>query len=256
MEKDFSREELIYKLGKLEAHDAILNCFHRFLQYLSLQHKPGVMDCFALECEDVSYESGKSGVYRGREAMDAYFDYLVEAAKLRGILYEQFTYEHVIEVASDGKTAKFTSLSPGINVNAPARIQAWNKGKYYIDFIKTSAGEWKIWHMHRFLTYSAELERGPLHTQYTETAERSVKEYDECFKASPTDPTTYFKLFNPKTRNYNLPEPPMPYDTWDGMTDLVVTRAYHNPQEPETMEDMVDCPVRLGRGDEGYVKAW
>lgn len=256
MGNTLSTQEFMTRLLKLEAHDAILNCFHRFLQYLSLQHKQGVLDCFALDREDVSYETGKSGVFVGREALDHYFDYLYEAAKLKGLLYEQYTYEQVIEIAGDGKTAKLTSISPGININAPARIQAWSKGKFYVDFVLEQDGSWKIWHLHRFLTYEAEMERGPLHTQYTETVEKSVKEYADCFQAQPTAAPTYFQLFDPKKRNYPMPEPPAPYGAWDGMTDLVRTRPYQNPDLPETMEHEVESVIRLGRGDEGYGKAW
>jgi hypothetical protein len=115
------RQEAIKRLEKLEARDAILNCFHRFLQYLSLQHELGVMQCFPLECYDVSFESAKSGIYIGADSMKKYFGCLPELAGLRGMLYEQFAFDHVIEIAQDGKTAKLTSLSPGINVNAQAR---------------------------------------------------------------------------------------------------------------------------------------
>jgi len=141
-------------------------------------------------------------------------------------------------------------------LNAPARVQAWNNGKFYVDFIYDEEFGWKIWHLHRFLTFKSEMERGPIHSQYTEKIERSAKVYADCFKAKPTKPTTYFSLFNPKARNYLLPEPPSAYESWDGMTDLERTRPYHNPDRPETMEGEVQTIVRLGRSEEGIGKAW
>jgi hypothetical protein len=256
VDEDNIIQEINKRIERMEAIYAISNCFHKYLQYLSLQHKPGVLECFALECEDVSFESAKSGVYVGADSISRYFDYLPEMAKLRGMLYEQFSFDQVIEIARDGRTAKLTSVSPGLNVNAGARVQAWNNGKFYIDFFKTANGEWKIWHLHRFLTYEAELERGPLYTQYTHDIEMSYKEMADCFTANPDKPTTYFKLFNPKTRNYMLPEPPEPYEEWEGMSDLIRTRPYQNPDIPESMKGEVESIVRLGRGDEGYGKAW
>ena len=250
------RRDAAARIGKLEAHDAVLNCFHRFLQYLSLQHEPGVLGCFALECDDVSFESSKSGVYIGAESIKKYFGYLPRLSKLRGMLYEQYTFDQVIEVAQDGKTAKLTSISPGLNINAQARVQAWNKGKFYIDFIRNESGEWKIWHLHRFLTYEAELERGPLYSQFTEDIENACKDYADCFEAQPNRPTTYLQLFNPKEKNYMMPEPPSPYEKWCGMTDMIRTRPYQNPEIPGSTEETVEVPVRLGRGDEGYGKAW
>lgn len=256
MKIDDRKQELLTRIYRMEAEDEIMNCFHRFLQYLSLQHKPGVLACFALDQKDVSYETGKSGVFVGKEALEEYFEYLHEMAKLKGLLYEQFSFDQVIEVAEDGKTAKLTSLSPGDALNAPARVQAWDRGKFYVDFIREADGSWKIWHLHRFLTFKTEMERGPLHTQYTERIEMSSPEYAACFKAKPSKPTTYFKLFDPKTKNYMMPEPPEAYKTWDGMTDLNRTRPYQNPDIPGTTDYEVESVVRLGRGDEGYGKAW
>jgi hypothetical protein len=75
------------------------------------------MQCFALECDDISFESAKPRVYMGADSMKEYFGYLPELARLRGILYEYFVFDHVIEIAQDGKVAKLTSLSPGTNIS-------------------------------------------------------------------------------------------------------------------------------------------
>ena len=78
------RQEAIKHWEKLEAHDAILNCLHRLLQYLSLQYEPGDMQCFALECDVVSLESAKSGVYIGTDSIKKIFRFFARIGKIAG----------------------------------------------------------------------------------------------------------------------------------------------------------------------------
>jgi hypothetical protein len=244
------KAELIKRLRRIEEYNEIIHCFNRYLQYYALHHKPGVLSCFALEREDVSFEASQSGVFIGAEAISDYFDCLPKMAERRGILTEQHCVAPVVEFAGDGNTAKLTSLSPGCKVVAPARVQAWSWGKFYIDFVKLDSGQWKIWHMHWFETFEADMERGPLHTQFTQRIENSFKGIADIHTAKPTKPTSYFHLFGPTTRTYNLPQPPAPYETWEGMTDLEMTRPYQNPTKPETMEGEVKTVISLGKGSE------
>ena len=220
------------------------------MQFYALHHKPGVLGCFAMEYEDVSFEFGKSGVFIGPQAVTDYFECLPEMAKRPGILTEQHCVAPVVEFAADGRTAKFTSLSSGCKVVAPARVQAWSWGKFYADFIRLEDGAWKIWHLHFFQTFEADMERGPLHTQYTQRIENSFKDIADIHKAKPTKPSPYFHLFDPTTRTYNLPEPSTAYEEWDGMTDMVRTRPYQNPDIPESMKGEVQTVISLGKGSE------
>lgn len=244
-------ENFVKRLKRVESYNQIINCFNRYLQYYALHHKPGVLSCFALEKEDVSFEAGKSGVFVGKEGVSDYFECLPKMAERRGILTEQHCVSPLVVFADDGKTAKLTSLSPGCRVVAPARIQAWSWGKYYVDFIETEAG-WKIWHLHWFQSFESEMEHGPLHSQFTQRIEKSFPELAEIESAQPTKSTSFFHLFDPKTRTYNMPEPQQRYETWDGMTDLVRTRPYQNPDKPETMEGEVKTVINLGHIEEAY----
>lgn len=244
-------ENLYKRMKAVEDYHEIIKCFNKYLQYNALHHKPGVLSCFAMDQEDVSFEWGNSGKFVGPKDVDAYFDCLPKMAERRGILTEQHAVSPEVHIAGDGKTAKLTSLSPGMKVVAPARSQAWSWGKFYVDFIETAAG-WKIWHLHWFETYQADFERGPLHTQYAQRFEDSFPDIAEIHSAKPTEPSTYHHLFDPKTRTYNMPEPQDDYETWTGMTDMVRVRPYQNPDIPESMEGEVQTVISLGRNDEAY----
>lgn len=154
------------RIRKIEDYNDVINCFDRFLQYLALQHKAGVLECFAMDKEDVSCEYSKSGKFIGPQAVSDYFECLPRMAARPGIMSEQHCVSPVVEFAGDRKTAKLTCMSAGMKVIAPARTQAWSWGKFYADFIQTDTG-WKIWHLHFLPTFEADMERGPLHTQYT-----------------------------------------------------------------------------------------
>lgn len=245
------KEEFVKRVKRIEDYNAIINCFNRYLQYYALHHKPGVLECFALDREDVSVEISRSGIFTGRAAVEDYYECLPRRAASRGVMNEQHCVAPVVQFAADGKTAKLTSLSSGMKVVSPARVQAWSWGKFYADFIETQAG-WKIWHLHWFHSFEADMERGPLHTQFTQRIEKSFEEVAALETAEPTRPSSYFHLFDPKTRTYNMPEPQIPYETWDGMTDLVRSRPYSNPDRPESMGGEVQTVISLGRVDEGY----
>jgi len=244
-------ENLLKRLKAVEDYHEVINCFHRYLQYYALHHKPGVLECLATEMPDVSVEEGNSGKYIGKAALEEYFERLPKMAARRGILTEQLVVSPEVIFAGDRKTAKITSLSPGIKVIAPARSQAWRWGKFYVDMIETERG-WKIWHLHWFETFEADMERGPLHTQFAQRFEKNFQDVADIDTTTPTEPSTYFHLFDPKTRTYNLPEPQDPYDTYTGMTDLKRARPYQNPDIPESMEGEVETVISLGKREEAY----
>nr|WP_298054973.1 nuclear transport factor 2 family protein [uncultured Lachnoanaerobaculum sp.] len=67
--------------------------------------------------------------------------------QLKGFMMVHLMNTEVIEVAEDGKSAKGSWISPGIEVAPQTGKEggAWCWGKYEVDFIKEE--EWKFWHM-------------------------------------------------------------------------------------------------------------
>jgi len=74
---------------------------------------------FALEEPNVSVEVGDRGVYVGRKALETLFQAQFGAAELKGNMLFPFLTTPMIEVAGDGKHAKGTWRSPGVQSVMP-----------------------------------------------------------------------------------------------------------------------------------------
>lgn len=242
-----SDEEIEKRLSRLEAYMDITNCFSRYQQYLALQWCEGVLSTFAIERDDVSFEASKTGLCIGYESVKSFFDCLPHLTCRRGAMTEHHTSAPIIEIAEDGQTAKYTSFSPGIKIMSAAKVQVWSWYRYCGDFIKMPDGQWKIWHLHCFHTYEAELERGPLHTQFSQGVEKTSAGLRGYQETRPVKPTTYLNFYDPDKYNYMMPDPPVPYQTWDRFHNLDRSRPYMNPDIPETMQEGKDNPIYICR---------
>lgn len=160
---------------------------------------------------------------------------------------EHHTSAPIIEIAEDGLTAKYTSFSPGIKIMAPARVQVWSWFRYYGDMIKMPDGQWKIWHLHCLHTFEAEMERGPIHTQFTQGIEKTCPGLVGYQIVRPKEPTTYLKFYDPEEYNYVMPDPPTPYKTWESFQALERSRPYMNPDIPGSMDAGKNNPVNICR---------
>lgn len=204
---------------------AVENLFDRYLQYYALQHRDGILSTFALDEPTVSVEEAYSEVFQGRAKVEEYYDCLRRLAGKKGILLEQQCACPVIEIAGDGATAKLVCFSRGVKGVAPAQVQTYIAGRYYVDFLKQPDGQWKIWHLHWFVIYDTPVKVGFLNQQTTDHAEWLVPEMQDVFTAQPNKPSTYWPvIFNPKTSYDYIPEAPDPYETYDGITDQKRTR--------------------------------
>jgi len=240
-------EELDKRITRLEDRIAITNCFNRYQQFLCLQWCEGVIEAFATEMEDCSFESSKSGVCIGKESIYSFFECLPQLTRRRGCATEHHQTAPVIEIAEDGRSARYSSIAPGLKLAAPARVQVWTWFRYGGDFIKLPNGEWKIWHLRCFPIFEGELERGPLHTQFIQGIEKTCKALVGFQNPKPVKPTSYFDLFDPQKHYYPMPEPPVPYVTYDYLRNMDRTRPYMNPDIPESMKEAIDNPVYIGR---------
>jgi len=219
---------------KNSAVHSVLKVFHAYVNYYSQQHIEGVMAQFA-DKPDVSLEIADEGKVVGLADIRRYFSYMPVLAKKPGILMYHYVTTEVVEVAGDGKTAKLTAMSPSCYAMAKAQMQHWCFGKYYVDFIKEDDGSWKMWHVQWFSTFETPVTAGWLKEQTAHKAEFTHPEladaYVETLKVEkqpssyPAD-WDYPTHFDPKSKNYLLPEPAEPYETWDGMTAIKNTRGY------------------------------
>lgn len=198
-------EALYAGIRHIEDIQEIQQLQYRYIQNLALFRADKIIELFAQNAPDVSFEGGGSGVFEGIEGVKRFFSVHRQFAKARGLLIEHYALCPVIEIAKDGKTAKGTWLSPGINCVGPAKVQHWVWGKYSCDYIKED-GKWKFWHLKGYVTFEAEFDKGWLYE-----SKDAILSIEGIEFVKPDKPPTYLKLFDPAGENYLLPEPPEPY---------------------------------------------
>ena len=115
-----------------------------------------VVDLFA---DNGTMEIGPSGVYEGRDSIEAYLYSLSdgELGPLEGVLYNHFQLQPIVTVAPDGLTAKArwrTLIQLGVSGSGSGG--SWGEGVYENEYIKED-GVWKnrktacLPHFHRAL---------------------------------------------------------------------------------------------------------
>ena len=119
----------------------------------------------------------------------------------------------VVEIASDGMTAKAVWISPGLATahtpNGKKGLWAWLR--YGCDFI-CEDGIWRIWHMHKYSLFTV-----PTNTDWTDPDPMAFMR-----QGTPPPPPVYTSDAPPSGRyGYRLdgeleplPLPPQPYDTF------------------------------------------
>lgn len=229
LEKDLEQLELFAE--QLSDHDAVLNCFYRYIHYYGQLHITGTMEQFSRR-SDVSLEIGEEGIYEGYDTIERYFGFMPKLAKKPGIMIYHYVDTPVVELAGDGKTAKLTCLAPGLDAAAKALVQNWIYGKYHVDLIKED-GVWKLWHVQWFRTFECAMTAGWLKEQTAHDKELTHPELADVYEGLPKpepgsypEDWKYPKHFDTTKVNYLMPEPPEAYETWKGKTSMKVTRKY------------------------------
>jgi len=230
-----NENELRERLDKLEAQITlaedileIKKVLHKYRLYFQGADANALLQDWALELPDVSLDGSMGGKFVGARPIREFFDQRPVLAMMPGALVEHEEATHVITVAKDGKTARVVNYSPGYKCLAQGYSQVWSLGKIYYDMIKLD-GRWKMWHMHWFIYVEGEAAYGWLYQQRSYFKECLFPALDGIHNLNITVPAVPC----PKTDNfrtdkpiYYYPEPPEPYDTWDGMNDLINTRGY------------------------------
>lgn len=230
-------EKQILELSRIADHnsdvDAVLKVFHNYLHYFAQNHVTGVLEQFSGEQEDISLEVGEEGRIVGRADLEKHFAYMPRLAQKPGVLVYHYVTTEVVEIAQDGQTAKLTALSPSCDAMGQAQIQNWIYGKYHVDLVKQSDGQWKLWHVQWFRTFEAAVTLGWLKEQTAHDAEvvhpKLADVYaDPAPRAGSSYPPAwpYPRHYDPERVNYLMPEPPEPYAHWDGSTAMKMTRGY------------------------------
>ena len=226
-------KELNKRLDRLESRitgaqdiEEIKNLLYRYLFYLENSDVEKIASCFALEDPDVFLETGR-GRFQGKEQILTFYNQRVEIGRLPGAMVEHGAGAPAIVCAKDRKTARATFLSPGFKCLPQGDSQAWDMGRYYAELRATTEG-WKIWHLQWIVAVEGDAAYGWLTQNRSYLKECDYPLLDELGKEEEalTPSSFYADYYKPDEKNRFLPEPPEPYETYDGYQVLKDTRGY------------------------------
>lgn len=225
-EKVARLEKIALNAEKMAQHaldvQQIANLMGRQVYLHEVNQDPEFADTlFAQKTPGVSWEVANFGRFEGeeiRQALNAHGRSPVgmDDINLPGTMFEHTLTSPVIEVAADGKTAKGVWMSPG-HETAPdpdtGELKAhWCWSKYGCDFVKED-GEWKLWHYHVYATFRTPYEKSWVEQ---ESAEKEAKmNLMASQRLGKPGTTTYHHPYSTKTLPELVPEPPVPYETFD-----------------------------------------
>jgi len=228
-------KEMQLRIERLEAAVQIQNIMSRYQSYHSASDQEKTVELFAKKTP-----GGKlifrGAIYEGYEGVKNHFlVWMTEAEKdLTGKLYLHEVVSPIIEVAKDAQTAKAQFSSIGCETAFGPNntlMSLWSWDKYHVDFVRED-GEWKIYNLDFHTTFLTPYEgKG-----WTEEPEYNMAKYvpADAFDISKRKedgqtavPYKALSLTSPDCDIHDLiPEPPLPYDTWDVINDpWVVEKA-------------------------------
>jgi hypothetical protein len=213
-------ETLEQRVARIEAVEAIQNLLGYYEEYQWALEFDKVIPLFALDEPDVRWEPGP-GAWVGGKAIRA----VLEAQQKRpddkawmaihsGEMHVHTLATPIIVIADDGKTAKASFDSPGIETLSGATHKPdarWGWCKYGVDFIKTKAG-WKIWHMHVYGILFSPADKTWVSDPGFPAPPTATDVGGEW--TSPTRPQSDNWIYSGQGIPPLLPRPPVPYRTF------------------------------------------
>ncbi len=235
VKEKFSTEELV---TRWEDRRTVKNLLGKYVVSFLLKREKTMFDDFWSRREDVCLGINE-GWFSGAAAIRGYYDALDKRAvavrdKLVSLFPEKAegknpeelygigifdlrsTTNSVIEIASDGETAKgmWHCFGKPVDVNEYGPLSYWIFATYCVDFIKED-GVWKIWH----LQYLEDIHAPTGHNwSLGEMPYPVLPEFaslaQEIPKLTPNVPVVLRKRYSVNRPFTPLPAVPVPYDTF------------------------------------------
>ena len=230
----FTTEQLAQRW---EDQRALKNLMGKYANCIILNREQDIFDLFWSQNADICL-SFNDGGYVGPEAVKGYYDACVQRNKLvASLMQKRFPKElgsmteeelygvgpfkvkplssPVIEVATDGKTAKGLWHCQGAynDVEVCGPVANWTWGYFAVDFVRESDG-WKIWH----LSYTNDVDCicgqswGKPRQELPELPEFAALA-DFHYPAYTVEKVQRV-LYTPERPHADAPEIPEPYDTF------------------------------------------
>jgi hypothetical protein len=229
-----AEKEMQLRIERLESVVAIQNIMSKYQSYHSASDQEKTVSLFASKTPGGKLVF-RGHIYEGYEGVKNHFLlWMKEAEKdLTGKLYLHEVVSPIIEVAQDGQTAKAQFSSIGCETAFGPNntlMSLWSWDKYHVDFIKEE-GEWKIYNLDFHTTFLTPYEgKG-----WTEEPEYDMSKYvpqgafDLSKRKEDAQTATPYKALSLTSRDcdiHNLiPEPPLPYATWDIVKDPWIVKT-------------------------------
>lgn len=202
---------LEHELFRVKAGGDIQNLMGRY----TVNHTPATIhqaiNFFALELPDVSAEIGDRGVFVGEAGLRELFVGRFPMEPVGNLLVHYLTTP-MIQVASDGKSARGVWRSPGVEAVRPQDggqpVALWSFGAYAADFVHIG-GEWKIHHLQWFRMIKSSFAEGWVN-------DLSMTHTGQIGDSPNVRPVTYHNPYTPESVQEPVPPCPPAYDTHDG----------------------------------------
>ena len=179
--------DLMARVLRLEDMLEIQQLQSTYIHYLFKQRFDRIVDeCFAQNLPDVSVEFSDSGVYRGLDSVRALYKSFEVTKTIPGFFILHMTVNPVIEISSDGLSARSHWLSPG--AAGTDRSASWIWGPFYVDYVKED-GHWRIAHSNLVPVF-----RNRYETSWAQAADHGTVR--GVLTAQPDEPSTLYKPYN------------------------------------------------------------
>ncbi|HEY4973040.1 MAG TPA: nuclear transport factor 2 family protein [Steroidobacteraceae bacterium] len=208
------------RVTQLEAMHEIQNLLGYYEEYQWALDFEQVVPLFALGAADVRWEVGP-GAYVGADAVKAVLmaqqkhpDNPQWFAIHHGEMHVHTLATPIIVIAGDGKTAKASFDSPGIETLAGATHKPdarWGWCKYGVDLLRTEDG-WKIWHMHVYGILFSPFDKSWVEAPGFPSVPSATDVGGEW--PAPTRPQSDNWIYSGNDIPPLLPRPPVPYRTF------------------------------------------
>ena len=201
-------QDLLARVRHLEDTLEIQQLQSKYIHYLFKQRFDRIVDeCFAHDLSDVSVEFSDSGVYRGLESVRALYRSFEVTKTIPGFFILHMAANPVIEIASDGLSARSHWLSPGAAGSHSSA--AWIWGTFYVDYVKED-GRWRIAHSNLVPVF-----RNRYETSWAQATDHGTVR--GVLAAQPDEPSTLYKPYNEAKKqpdmfvgHPSLPQPAQP----------------------------------------------
>lgn len=200
------------RIERLEAALEIQNVLGKYTYFLAAGKFDDIVELFARKTPGVSSEVSAHGLYEGFDGVKEFYEKHVKFTYGDGTgwLAEHYLTSPVIEIASDGQSAKGLWAVPGARAGIDKKTGKpkadWLWTRNAVHFVRED-GEWKILRMHIYGVFATPYEEGWGKVQWGGNPRKAEN-------------TTYFRPYNPANKPEYVPAAPEPYDTYTPDTPL------------------------------------